>query len=153
MSIAATENTKLPGAIQTSVDPDHPWLGEAVPLDLMAKLQAMNAIHRFNLLVKRIDIKRKINGIHLPDSVVSDMQWLQGLGVVCVVGPAVYRGAKFEDVGLTPDMAPKVGDAIWFNARVPLKVKIDGVEYLAMPDDAILMTIPRDELHRFSFNF
>lgn len=143
----------VPGAIQSSIDTEHPWLGEDVPTELMEKLQALRAVHRFNLLVKRIDIKRKVGSVILPDSVVADMQWMQGLGVVCVSGPSVYKGAKFDDVGLSQNDAPKVGDAIWFNARVPLKVKIDGVEYLAMPDDAILMTIPRDEIHRFSFNF
>ena len=150
-AIAAAE--KQAGAIQTNVDADHPWLGEDIPTDLMEKLQATRAMHRFNLLVKRIEVKSKIGAIHIPDSARHDMNWLQGLGIVCASGPSVYKGAKFDDVGLTQDDAPKVGDAIWFNARVPLKVKIDGVEYLALPDDAILMTIPRDEIHRFTFNF
>ena len=152
-SAIAAAAEKQAGAIQTDVDAGHPWLGEDIPTDLMAKLQTMRAMHRFNLLVKRIEVKAKIGAIHIPDSARHDMNWLQGLGIVCASGPSVYRGAKFDDVGLTQDDAPKVGDAIWFNARVPLKVKIDGVEYLALPDDAILMTIPRDEIHRFSFNF
>lgn len=150
---AAVEKQAQAGAIQNDIDTAHPWLGEDVPTDLMERLQAMRAVHRFNLLVKRIEVKAKIGLIHIPDSARHDMNWLQGLGVVCVTGPSVYRGAKFDDVGLSQDDAPKVGDAIWFNARVPLKVKIDGAEYLALPDDAILMTIPRDEIHRFSFNF
>lgn len=145
--------TAKPGAIQSDIDVTHPWLGEDVPTELMAKLQSIRAMHRFNLLVKRVEVKSKIGNIFIPDAAKHDMNWLQGLGVVVLVGPSVYRGAKFEDVGLTQDDAPKVGDAIWFNARVPLKVKIDGVEYLSLPDDAILMTIPREEAHRFSFNF
>ncbi len=144
---------KPAGAIQSSIDVGHPWLGEDVPDALVKKLQDMRAVHRFNILVKRVDIKRKVGSVYIPDSVAADMQWLQGLGVVVVVGPSVYRGQKFEDVGLSPDDAPKVGDAVWFNARVPQKIKMDGIEFLLLPDDALLMTIPREDLHRFSFNF
>ena len=71
----------------------------------------------FNMVVAPIAVRTKIGSIFLPAKVVDDSKWYHGLGQVKFVGEACYTGRRFEDMGLTPDKAPKVGDLVYYNPR------------------------------------
>lgn len=121
------------------------FLGEKIPLEAIIEPD------RFYVVVKQVAIKQKIGSILMPTSAVDAQSWTHGMALVIKVGPSVYRGRKFEDVGLTPDDGPKVGDVIYFEARTPRRLKVDGEEYLLIPDDAIMGRFSREHLARTSF--
>lgn len=125
---------------------DDIFLGEHVPLEAIPEPQ------RFNVFVKQINLRAKIGSIHIPDTVQADQQWSHGMGLVVKVGPSVYRGAKFEDVGLTPDMGPQVGDIYWFLARAPQRIFVDNELYMLLADDALLAKFDRRQLDRVRFS-
>ncbi len=134
--------------VECGLDLNDPWFGETV-----AEEAALPEPGKWYCIVKQIGIKRKVGSIIIPDSVQSDQQWSHGLCLVVRVGPAVYRGSKFRDMELDADKhGPKVGDIWTFQARqVRYRVKIDGEDYIEMPDDALVSRINPHELHRYSF--
>jgi co-chaperonin GroES (HSP10) len=130
----------------TSIDTDDKWLGENID---PAKIPVPE---RFQLAVKQVGLrKQSAGGILLPDQVVDNQKWLQGVGVVVAKGPAVYRGKKFEDMGLHPNDAPKVGDLVMFEARAPRRAEVDGETILYIPDDAAFARPTRDQLKYLDF--
>lgn len=132
-----------------SGEPD--WLGEDVP-----PLAHIPNPKLWRVVVKQVGIKKKIKTasgfeLELPDQVVSDQEWTHGMCVVVKVGPAVYRGKKFEDIGVTPEDGPQVGQIYSFEARQPKRFKIDGVQLIELADDALTMQFDKEHLHRVSF--
>jgi co-chaperonin GroES (HSP10) len=105
----------------------------------------------FNLVVAPIAVRTKIGSIFLPAKVVDDSKWYHGLGQVKFVGEACYTGRRFEDMGLTPDKAPKVGDLVYYNAKTPARLKIDGKLYVVLTDDSITMVFDREGIDRLNF--
>lgn len=105
----------------------------------------------FNIIVAPIGVRKKIGSILLPDKAVDDQKWYHGLGQVKWVGEAVYKGRRFEDMGLTPDDGLKVGDLVYYNARSPARFKVDGKLYVILTDDSISMVFDRDGIDRLNF--
>lgn len=128
------------------VDMDDLWLGETMP-----DLEKIPEPQLWNVVVKQIAIKRKVGSILLPDQTISDQEWTHGMCLVVKTGPAVYRGRKFEDIGITPEMGPKPGDVYKFRARHPERIKIDGETFIELPDDALSMKFDRRFLSSVSF--
>lgn len=121
------------------------WLGEKIPLE------AIPDPDRFNLVIKQVTIKTKIKSILLAPSTIDAQSWTHGMAVVVKRGPSVYRGKKFEDMGLSPEDGPKVGDVIYYESRAPRRFKVDGEEFLVIPDDAVIARFNRDHLSRIGF--
>lgn len=125
---------------------DDIWLGETVPVE------AIPNPDRFNLVIKQVEIKKKIGAIIIPGQVVDTQSYTHGMAVVVKAGPSVYRGKKFEDMGLTPEDGPKVGDVVFYESRAPRRFKVDGEEFLVIPDDAVIARFDRAHLNRIGFN-
>jgi hypothetical protein len=133
------------GGNAKGLDLDDLFLGEHVPL------KAIPDPARFNVIVKQVNLRKKIGSIEIPDTVLADQQWHHGMGLVVKVGPSVYRGAKFADVGLTPEDGPKVGELWWFTARAPLRLYVDNELYMLLSDDGLNGKFDRYELDRVRF--
>jgi len=134
----------------TSLDLEDKWLGEEVP-----DLELIPRPARFHMTVKQLHVRKKIGSILMPDQVVDAQGWTHGMGIVLKLGKAVYRGRKYEDMGLTPeDDGPQVGDVILFQARTaPVRYKVQGIEVLVIPDDAYHSTCDdRRQVEHLSFN-
>jgi co-chaperonin GroES (HSP10) len=131
---------------------DQKFLGEELP-----PMDWIPDPDRFYLLITQVGIKTKSSGgILLPGTTVSDQEWNHGLGLVVKVGPAVYRGKRFEDMGLHPSEGPKPGDLVLFQARTPNRIKVEipgGGDrlFLEIADDAILGRVQREHMHRIKF--
>lgn len=125
---------------------DDLWMGEHVPLEALPEPE------RFNVLIKQVNIKKvTAKGILIPETVQSDQQWSHGMGLVVKVGPSVFRGTKFLDVGLTPEMGPAPGDIYWFQARAPMRLFVDDELYMLLADDGLLAKFDRKQLSRVRF--
>lgn len=124
---------------------DDEWLGEKVPIDAIPDPQL------WNVVVKQIAIKKRVGNILLPDQTISDQEWTHGLCMVIKVGPAVYRGKKFEDMEITPEMAPKPGDIYKFKARTPERFQVDGETFIEVADDALTLKVDRKAIDRIAF--
>ena len=134
------------GKLTTITLLDDPWLGETIPFEALPKPE------RFHILLKQVNIKRKVGSVLIPDSVQHDQQWSHGMGLVVALGPAVFQGQKFVDMGLSPETGPQLGDIYWFEARAPRRLKVDGELYLLIADDGLLAKFDRKHLDRMSFN-
>lgn len=132
-------------AVRSDSDTSDLWLGEKVPLE------AIPEPDRFNLVIKQVEIKKKFGSILAPSSTIDAQSWTHGMAVVVKRGPSVYRGKKFEDMGLSPEDGPKVGDVIYYESRAPRRFKVDGEEFLVIPDDAVIARFHRDHLSRIGF--
>ncbi len=130
---------------QKGLDLDDLFLGETVPLE------ALPDPERFYVLLKQVNLRKKIGSIEIPDTVLADQQWSHGMGLVVKTGPSVYRGTKFTDVGLMPEDGPKPGDLYWFQARAPMRLYIDSELYMLLSDDGLLAKFNRHELDRVRF--
>ncbi len=133
-------------AVKSDSDTSDMWLGEKVPLE------AVPEPDRFNLVIKQVEVKKKFGSIIAPPSTIDAQSWTHGMAVVVKCGPSVYRGKKFEDMGLSPEDGPKVGDVIYYESRAPKRFKVDGEEFLIIPDDAVLARFKRENLSRIGFS-
>lgn len=124
---------------------DDLFLGEKVPLEAIIEPD------RWNIVIKQIGIKKKVGSIYIPLEAQDAQSYTHGMAVVVKVGPSVYRGRKFEELNLTPDDGPKPGNIVYFEARMPRRLKIDGEEYLIIPDDAVIGRFDRKHINRVSF--
>lgn len=109
---------------------------------------------RYYLAVAQYKVKKKVGSILLPDSAVDAQGWTHGLAVVLKVGPCAFKGRKMEDLGLSPENAPKVGDIVCYTARVvPSRLKVDGIEVMYIPDDAPYARVTPAQAQFVTFNF
>lgn len=127
------------------------FLGETLP-----PLDWIPDPDRFLMTVTQVAIKKKVGLLHLPDQTIADQEWNHGLGLVIKVGPAVYQGQRFKDMGLDENHAPKVGDLVLFQAKTPNRIKVDlpgggSRLFLQIADDAILGRVKREHMHRVKF--
>lgn len=107
---------------------------------------------RYYLIIRQLGIKEKIGSVLLPDSAKDAQSYTHGVGVVLKVGPAAFKGRKFEDMGLTNEQGPKPGDVVQFQARgVPTRFKVQDIELLAIPDDAYYATVLPEQVPYVSF--
>lgn len=106
---------------------------------------------RWYMLVRQIGQKRKVRGLLLPQQMVDDQDWTHGAAVVIKLGPSVYRGRKYEELGLTPEDAPKVGEIVYFEARSPRRIWHKGQCYLIIADDATHSDDDLENLDDISF--
>jgi co-chaperonin GroES (HSP10) len=113
--------------------------------------QGVPTPHRYLVLVMPVMVKSKIGSIFLPDQAVDDQLWINGLGKVCAVGPGVYKGRRFEEIGLTPEDAPKIGDVVVYNAKSPNRIMVDGRKLLFVNDDALFGTVDPASAHLITF--
>jgi hypothetical protein len=104
------------------------------------------------ILLKPVGIKRRKGAIIFSDQTIDDQYWTHGLGRVAKLGPSVYRGKRFADLGLSPEDAPPVGAVVNYNARTPRRVKIDGEVFIIVNDDAIGLRIDPAQAHRITFH-
>lgn len=130
----------------------------ATPLSEVVHNESVPATHlipepaRYFLVIRQVGIKDKIGSILMPDSAKDAQSYTHGLGIVLKVGPAAFKGRKFEDMGLTPEHAPKVGDIVQFQARgVPTRFKVLDIELMCIPDDAYYATVLPDQVPYISF--
>mgnify|MGYP001179290597 CR=1 FL=1 len=114
-------------------------------------LAAIPDPERYYMIVRQVGKKRKIGSIILSEQTVADQDWTHGAAVVVKLGPSVYRGRKYEDMGLTPADAPQPGTLVMFEARSPKRIKIDGELYLIIADDATFARPSLAELGRLAF--
>ncbi len=146
MSLIIPANKAEGGKIPDLNILDDFWMGEHVPLEALPEPE------RFNVLIKQVNIKKvTAKGILIPETVQSDQQWSHGMGLVVKVGPSVFRGTKFLDVGLTPEMGPAPGDIYWFQARAPMRLFVDDELYMLLADDGLLAKFDRKQLSRVRF--
>lgn len=125
------------------------WLGENVTQDMLDAVEPK----LWYVVVKQVGIReRSAGGILYTDQTVADMEWTMGLCVVCKLGPAVYTGPKFQDLGLTPADGPQVGDVYRFQARNPTRYRLYGETFIEVADDALTSKFNRKHLHEVSFN-
>jgi hypothetical protein len=109
---------------------------------------------RYYIAVAQYKIKKRVGSILLPDSAVDAQGWTHGLAVVLKVGPCAFKGRKMEDLGLSPDNAPQVGDIVCYTARVvPSRLKVDGIDVMYIPDDAPYARVSPEMAPHISFNF
>jgi co-chaperonin GroES (HSP10) len=113
--------------------------------------QGVPTPHRYLVLVMPVMVKSKIGSIFLPDQAVDDQLWINGLGKVCAVGPGVYKGRRFEEMGLSPDDAPKIGDIVIYNAKSPNRITVAGRKLLFVNDDGLFGTVKPDDAHLVQF--
>jgi hypothetical protein len=121
--------------------------------DLAIPLEALPYPERFNLIVKPVGIKRKVGSIILADQTVDAQQWTHGTAVVCKVGPSVFRGQRFKDMGLGPEDGPKVGDLVYIMPRNPNRFEVDGELYMLIADDGIFARLDPKHAHRITYKF
>ena len=106
---------------------------------------------RFLIALMPVDIKARIGSIFIPDSAIEAQMWVNGLGKVCAVGPGVYRGRRFEEMGLTPEDGPKVGDIVVYNSKSPNRLTVDGRTIIFVADDAITSRVDPALAHLIKF--
>lgn len=106
---------------------------------------------RFLIALMPVSVKDKIGNVWLPDTAIEQQMWINGIGKVCALGPGVFKGRRFEDMGLTPEDAPKVGDLVIYNAKTPNRFKVDGVTLILVADDGYHMTVDPEHAHRITF--
>lgn len=146
------EEATFRAAIEVTNNLGELFLGEDLP-----PLDWIPDPDRFMLLVTQIGIKKKsAGGIIIPDQTVDGQEWNHNMGLVIKVGPSVYTGHRFVDMGLNKDQAPKPGDVVLFQAKTPNRLKVDlpnGGErlFLQIADDAVLGRVKREHMHRIKF--
>ena len=129
------------------------WLGENITDDMIKALKPK----LWWVIVKQVGIRDAItfksgHKLILTDQAIEDQQWLVGMCVVVKVGPAVYKGRKYEEYGLTPEDGPQPGDVYHFSARNPKRYKVDGETFIEVPDDALTTEFNREQLHLIDFS-
>lgn len=130
-----------------AIDSNDPWHGASVP-----PLENIPDPDLWYMTVRQLGIKEKIGSIYVPDSVKDSQGWTQGMAVVVKVGPCCFKGRKYEDLGVTPEMAPKAGDIILFKASsVPTRYRVNDVELMIIPDDAFHSRATPDQCAHLSF--
>ena len=107
--------------------------------------------HRYLVLVMPVMVRSKIGNIFLPDQAVDDQLWINGLGKICAVGPGVYKGRRYEEMGLSPDDAPKIGDIVIYNAKSPNRITVGGRKLLFVNDDGLFGTVEPENAHLVQF--
>ena len=134
------------------VAPLHSALTEVLHGETVPAAHLIPEPARFNIVIRQLGVREKIGSIHLPDSAKDAQSWTHGLGVVLKVGKSAYRGRKYEDLGLTSEDAPKVGDIIQFQARgVPTRFRVQGIEVMVIPDDAYYAKVLPEQVPYISF--
>jgi hypothetical protein len=122
--------------------------GETVPVEDLIPNPA-----RYFMMVRQIGIREKIGSLYLPDSAKDAQSYTHGLAIVLKLGPAAYKGRKFEDMGLDPEVhAPKIGDIVQFQARgVPARYRVCDIDLIALPDDSYYGTVEPHQVPFVSF--
>jgi hypothetical protein len=121
--------------------------------DLTIPLEALPYPERFNLIVKPVGIKKKVGSIILADQTIDAQEWTHGTAVVCKVGPSVFRGQRFKDMGLSPADAPKVGDLVYIMPRNPNRFEVDKELYMLIADDGIFARLDPKHVSRLTYKF
>jgi hypothetical protein len=75
------------------------------------------------------------------------------LGRIVALGPCCFKGHRWEDIGYTLDMAPKVGDYITFNPRAPIRETWCNIQLLIMNDDDWRSAPTREEINHLKAGF
>lgn len=109
------------------------------------------APHRFLMALMPVDIKAKIGSIFIPDGAIEAQMWINGLGKVCALGPGVYKGRRYEEMGLSPEDAPKIGDIVIYNAKSPNRITVDGRTLIYVADDATTASVDPALAHLIKF--
>ncbi len=102
-------------------------------------------VHGWNILVRPIQPEEKTQGvIYIPTSAQEDLAYLSNVGVVKAVGPLAY---KSPDKRFGPEETPwcKVGDVVVWARNEGQKFMYDGITFVLLADDRILMTIDDPE--------
>lgn len=107
--------------------------------------------HRYLVLVMPVMVRSRIGSILLADQTIEDQLWINGLGKVCAVGPGVYRGRRFEEMGLTPADAPAIGSIVIYNAKTPNRITVGGRKLLFVNDDGLFGTVRPEDAHLIQF--
>lgn len=117
-----------------------------------ADLSLLPEPERFYLIIKPVGLMRTSSGgIIIPDVAIDNQEWTHCTAVVCRVGKAVYRGKRFEDMGLHHTDGPKVGSLIQVNPRNPKRFYFDRELYMYVPDDGFDGRIRSDVAHRITY--
>lgn len=150
---APCSHTITTGIAGTVVDKSDPFAAVRpyVSEDLKIPLDALPYPERFNIIVKPVGVKKMIGSLIMPDQVVDGQQWTHGTAVVCRVGPSVFRGQRFKDMGLGPEDGPKVGDLVYIMPRNPNRFKVDGEIYMLIADDGIFARLDPKQAHRIEY--
>lgn len=132
------------------MDIDDPWFGE----DIADIVEAVSPPDRFYMAITQCQVRKKVGSIIIPGKAVEDQEWTHGLGIVVKVGPAVYEGRRFADIGLSKETHGfKPGDLVHFNAGAsPRRAYFDGRLFLYITDDAVISRPDRRFVHRMSFH-
>jgi hypothetical protein len=129
-------------------DLDDLWMGEPIA----HLLEAVPTPDRFYMLVTQVKIREKVGSIILPGTAVKDQDWTHGLGIVVKVGPAVYKGRRFADIGLDESDGFTPGDLVLFNAGAsPNRIYVDDRLFLMITDDSVRARPKREHAHRIKF--
>jgi len=125
------------------------WLGEDVTQDMIDAVEPK----LWHVIVKQIGVQEKSSGgIIYTQQTIADQEWMIGMCVVVKLGPAVYQGPKFKELGLTPADGPQIGEVYRFAARQPTRYKLYGETFIEVADDALTAKFNREHLAGVSFN-
>jgi hypothetical protein len=84
----------------------------------------------------------KIGSIILSDNSKWSEEWLNYCGQVVALGPLAYRHAKYRDMGLTEDQAPKRGEFWLYKPYSPYRMEYKGNKFIALSDDSLIARLP-----------
>ena len=76
-------------------------------------------------------------GIILPDETIDMEWWNAGIGRLARKGPCAWKHPRFEDMGMTADMEPQIGDIVIFGSRTPNRFKYQGARIVRLTDAQI----------------
>lgn len=91
----------------------------------------------YRALIKAFAREQSKGGVLLTQASVDDQEWFMGLGKVVAVGPCFGKGPQFDRIGVTPDMLPKAGDIVLFDARQCSRLRRHGEKFLTATENEI----------------
>ena len=109
-------------------------------------------IHPYRMYVMLVGLKRELGGILLPDETIDAQYFNHCLGRIVGLGPSCFKGHRWEDIGYTQDMHPKVGDFITFNPRAPIRETWSKTILIVMNDDDWRSSPSREEINHLTAN-
>lgn len=109
------------------------------------------ALYRMHVMPVQARTETK-GGIMLPDETIDVQKWVHALGRVVGLGPLAFTSPTLLEMGLKPEMCPKIGDYILFSPRGPWRFTYRGVTILSMNDDQFYARVDPDRLDGYSFH-
>lgn len=86
--------------------------------------------------------EKTAGGILIADTTQEAHEWMNYVGRVIDMGAGAYKHKKFQDLGLTDDDIPKIGDWVIYAPYQPYRISYKGVKLVILNDENIVGIIP-----------